>query len=990
MTLTVRPTDPTRSTSDDATLARVLDLYLADVEAGRHVDAGALVAAHPEIADRLRRCLDSLGVIEAAASTTRHVTDATPSTRPTLGDYRIVREVGRGGMGVVYEAEQLSLCRRVALKVLPFAAALDPPRLARFKLEAQAAAQLHHTNIVPVYSVGVERGVHYYAMQFIEGRSLAEVICDLRGPQAEADTVARDLTEGHSTQPSPAASARLSPSPTRGRDLVRTAAGLAIQAALALEHAHRSGVLHRDIKPANLLIDHSGRLWVTDFGLARLGDEANLTLSGDVLGTLRYMSPERASGSRLGYDQRADVYSLGVTLYELLTLCPAFDGQDRAQLLRRVANEEPRPPRALAPAIPADLETILLKAIAKEPASRYATAQEFADDLSRFLEHRPIRARRPSLLERAAKWSRRHAGATGAAAAVLLLSVAGLLTALALIGRERDEALRQQAQAQANFWLARDAVDQMLTEVGKTTLASVPQMALVRRALLEKALGFYLRFLNERGSDPAIRLETGRAYRMVGQIRTELGDSDAAAQAYPRAIALLETLAADRPRDPEPRAELAIAHRMRATLLAPNDRAEEADKSFRQAVDLGERLVNEAPGIAQYRTDLATTLNLRAMTLLEPRGRHDEAQSALGRASELLEALASERPNDPELRSKLGATLNNMAMLLQDSDRHAEARTLLERAITHQRAARAADARHPMYRRFLRNHYETLTASLQKLGENDAALATMKEVVSLGEELVGDFPFLPDLREELAGTHGNYGAFLLGERRFDDAERAMKRGLEQFEALMADFPRTPAYRRGLASASDNLGLVMRDTGRAADAELSFLRALEIFEDLHAEDRTSPENSRNLRGCLGNVRTLLVSPGYRLHDPARALGLVNRAIELEPKATPFWSLLGLAAYRAGDWDAAIQALEQSSRASPGGFPGDGFVLAMAHWQRGEHPEARALYNETNASIDKYSKRFPWIVRLRAEAADLIRAMPQPTSTQGADDSGKVND
>ena len=199
-------------------------------------------------------------------------------------------------------------------------------------------------------------------------------------------------------------------------------ARLGIQAAEALDHAHRQGIIHRDIKPANLLVDVRGNLWITDFGLARFVNEAGLTITGDLLGTLRYMSPEQALATRLVLDHRTDIYSLGATLYELLTLRPVVDGRDRQEVLRRIAQDEPVPPRRIDPAIPRDLETILLKALAREPEERYATAQDLADDLRRFLEHRPIAARRPSVMERAAKWLRRHPVLVLSGVSLLLLT----------------------------------------------------------------------------------------------------------------------------------------------------------------------------------------------------------------------------------------------------------------------------------------------------------------------------------------------------------------------------------------------------------------------------------------------------------------------------------------------------------------------------------------------------------------------------------------
>jgi serine/threonine protein kinase/Tfp pilus assembly protein PilF len=387
-----------------------------------------------------------------------------------LGDFRIVREIGRGGMGVVYEAQQLSLDRRVALKVLPFAAALDPKQLQRFKNEAQAAAHLHHQHIVPVYAVGCERGVHYYAMQYIDGHPLTAMIEELHqhqrneGPgmrgereaasgESENAATAEQVASHHSpptthhpplttTPPVAALSTERS---TKSPAFFRAVAHLGEQAAEALEHAHQLGVVHRDIKPANLLVDVRGNLWITDFGLAHCQSQSGLTMTGDLVGTLRYMSPEQALGKRALVDHRTDIYSLGATLYELLTLAPALDGRDREELLRQIAFTEPVLPRRRNQGVPVELETIILKALAKSASERYATAQELADDLRRFLEDRPIHARRPTLVQRARKWARRHQAVVVTGIVTLLL--ASLVVAVvATVGYLRTEdALKREA-----------------------------------------------------------------------------------------------------------------------------------------------------------------------------------------------------------------------------------------------------------------------------------------------------------------------------------------------------------------------------------------------------------------------------------------------------------------------------------------------------------------------------------------------------------------
>ncbi len=483
-------------------LGAVIVECLQVMEAGQ--SPRELLARYPQFAAELADFLDGRQRVEQLAGPVRAALQPNGAGAAgklvesgVLGDFRILREVGRGGMGVVYEAEQISLGRRVALKVLPFAAALDARQLQRFRNEAQAAALLHHQNIVPVHFVGHERGVHFYAMQFIEGQTLAAVISELRlgdGQDAEqpdlskqADLSATDsgpaaypngaqqvetIAAPQSLRPSGERVAATTPRAglstersNRKREFFRTAAGLGIQAAEALEHAHQVGIIHRDIKPANLLVDGGGRLWIADFGLARLQSDSSLTMTGDLLGTLRYMSPEQALAQRVTIDHRTDIYSLGVTLYELLTLEPAYTGRDRQQLLRQIAFEEPRPPRRINPAIPAELETIVLKAAAKNPAERYATAREVADDLRRFLEDQPIRARRPTLVQRARKWARRHQSVVAtlvAAGALLLLAVAGF--AIAFI-RSQERALQDLGAEQSRTKQALDDTRQLTAEL---------------------------------------------------------------------------------------------------------------------------------------------------------------------------------------------------------------------------------------------------------------------------------------------------------------------------------------------------------------------------------------------------------------------------------------------------------------------------------------------------------------------------------------------
>ncbi len=456
--MTSQPKCACPSAEIDPALGDLIAEITDRLQAGKPVDIEPYLARHPEWADRLRQLLPALAVMAGLGSSLGEPSagDVRAGGEPlagTLGDFRIVREVGRGGMGVVYEAEQISLGRRVALKVLPMAGTLDPRRLQRFHNEARAAACLHHTNIVPVFAVGSERGVHFYAMQLIEGQTLAGMIQLQRGPApAEAVAPLSDRTVSsataaatpHAAAGSTVPQARLSTTrPAQGAAYFRKVAELAAQAAAALDYAHQMGVVHRDIKPANLMLDGHGTVWITDFGLAQLQTDAGPTLTGDLVGTLRYMSPEQALAQRVVIDHRTDVYSLGATLYELLALRPVFAGSDRQELLRQIAFDEPLPPRRLNRAIPAELETIVLKALEKNPADRYATAKELADDLRRWLEDRPIRARRAGVLQRLRKLARRHRAVVTAAAVCLLVTLVALAGSLGWIlsdraGRQRD------------------------------------------------------------------------------------------------------------------------------------------------------------------------------------------------------------------------------------------------------------------------------------------------------------------------------------------------------------------------------------------------------------------------------------------------------------------------------------------------------------------------------------------------------------------------
>ncbi|HVC96076.1 MAG TPA: serine/threonine-protein kinase, partial [Pirellulales bacterium] len=562
-----------RDALDDPRVVEVVGEYLERLERGLAPDRGEYLRRYPELAGPIAQCLEALELVRAGtprataaadrAGAVGHVSEQAPRS---LGDFQIVRELGRGGMAVVYEAMQLSLGRRVALKVLPFAATFDARQLQRFKNEAQAAALLHHTNIVPIYAVGCERGVHFYAMQLIEGQSLAVLIRQLRvqaglapgaaeGKSASgqrgclgsgADASYADVLGatdpymgGISPTTAPGAGGHLrslsdvtvsvtAGTARRGETYFHKVARLTAQAADALDHAHQLGIVHRDIKPANLLVNTAGMLWVADFGLAQFQAETGLTRTGDMLGTFRYMSPEQAGGHRTTLDHRTDIYSLGATFYELLTLQPAFAGETRQELLYQILHTEPRACRGINRAIPVELETIALKALRKAPGERYATSGELADDIRRFLADRPILARPPSPIDRLRKWSRRHPSAVVAGALLLVFGVVGLaINSWMIAGEQRKtaEALQREElranEAENLFRQAKEAVN-VLIEVSEEELANSPSQEHTRKRLLQTALTFYEDFIEQRRGDTESQAELAAVQDRVKGILREL------------------------------------------------------------------------------------------------------------------------------------------------------------------------------------------------------------------------------------------------------------------------------------------------------------------------------------------------------------------------------------------------------------------------------------------------------------------------------------
>ncbi len=461
--------------SDSSILVEVVEEVAKLMRQGVQPELQVYLRRFPELASELQRILPLVGLVEQVGNiVVRPFEPASHEVEKSLpqrlGDFELIRQIGQGGMGVVFEARQISLNRLVALKVLTQKLGNRHQFRERFEREARAAAKLHHSNIVPVFGFGEESGITYYTMQLIRGISLDQLAGIIRresilvGDQASTDATVidsvRDTNSNHGKQYSSHInpSGELADIPTSvlsglvsNTQRFRIVAEFGIAAAHALHYAHTLGVIHRDIKPANILIDHEGRLWIADFGLAKAAQDESLTEHNDLLGTLRYLSPERFRGIA---DARSDLYSLGLTLYEMVTLRPAFDATDRSQLLRQTALGLRPKLRQLNPQVPEPLSTIIEKSLALEPAERYASLDDFAADLQRFLEDKSILAKPDSAVKRFQRWCR-HNPLVASLTAALLLTVFGLLVLQQVVMNQRDrfrqslaESLVQQARFQ--------------------------------------------------------------------------------------------------------------------------------------------------------------------------------------------------------------------------------------------------------------------------------------------------------------------------------------------------------------------------------------------------------------------------------------------------------------------------------------------------------------------------------------------------------------
>ncbi len=887
--------------SDDRSPVELLaDEFLARCKRGERPTIKEYCDRHPAHAEEIRDVFEAVLMVEDLKPGTEDPSGSYgESVRVNgkrldqVGDYRILCEIGRGGMGVVYEAEQQALGRRVALKVLPRGIAGNATAQIRFQREAKAAARMHHTNIVPVFDVGQDGEHLYYAMQLIRGQGLDMVVDDLKRLRSQSTaaatkedkaadrSIAASLVAGRFVQENLAAACPDDPDGTAAYEgsapssamlpgqselstatsdrgsYFRSVARIGVQAAAALAYAHGRGVVHRDIKPGNLILDTTGNVWVTDFGLAKTGDDG-VTHTGDILGTVRYMSPERFRGQ---CDVRADVYALGVTLYELLTLKPVFASGDRLRLIEMIRQTEAASPRSVDSRIPRDLETIVIKAIDKDPKRRYQSADEMGEDLQRFVRDEPIKARRVGPVERFARWCRHHPAVAGLVAAVLVLMAAGTAAStwqavVATRAREdlaakNAELAAEQAKVQARFDMAIKAVETFHTGVSEDMLLKNPEFKELRTKLLKEAKRFYeeLETLLAGQTDAKSRKALAAGYYQLAELTFKIGDQKQALAVHRQALTVRRELAAEPGADVETRLDVARSLHATGYLLRNTGDLAGALSAFQEQRDLAAALEAESPTDA-VRVQLAYG--------------HDSIGAVHQEAGKRAEALVAHRK-----ALAVYQTLPEAGLYPQPG--YGPTFGLQLQAIT----------------------YMSIGIALADSGKVAEGIESFRKVSDILQKLADANPANASVQQDLARSYGNSGVACVRMGQLSEALEVSRKGLAISQKLVDDNPAVTAFQYGLCFDQLNMVTLLSDSGKQAEAMDTGRKAVAIAQKLDDTHPSVPNFQFNLaraHNTIGFMHSRTGKPAEALEAYRTALPIQTKVVEANPGNSDFQVLL----------------------------------------------------------------------------------------------------
>lgn len=976
---------PINEPRERVTVEQLSQEYIDRLRRGEEVSLDEYCERYPLLAAQIKQLFPMIAGMENLRRKQDQARRSAPSLLTTprlerLGDFRIVREIGRGGMGIVYEAEQESLGRSVALKVLPRQLMLDDNSRRRFEREARLAASLHHTNIVQVFGVGTDQDVDYYVMQLIDGVGLDRIVlgaktnsAGVRDDRSPHLVVTQPLTEHTPLSLAPVEPVSFFPISTERVDRpvelwtadihdplsVGSVTRIGIQVADALAHAHEHGVLHRDIKPGNLLLDDHGNVWVTDFGLAKPLEQQDSVHSRQIVGTVRYMAPEVFRGE---VDYRCDIYSLGITLYELLTRTAAFSAPNHEGLIQQITRGALRPLRQLNGAVSADLEVVIMKAAACDPRDRYTTAQLLADDLRAVLEDHPIRARRLSVVERARRWGRKNRAVAALSAVTLLLLM--LVALVSSVGYFRvNEALRgvtearQQSEAAAS--LASDALKKIfdrfasggigvVDEDEQQVLDSVTPPALSPEAalLLQELQTYYDALADLRQGDNQFARSAIDARRRVGDIYRQLGRYDNAIDAYQQVMQQYNRLAPYNSVLAQDRVFVArVYNGVGSALLMMNRSAESATEHDRAL-----RALREAtqPWSADVRFEMARSHYLKAQwirpgkgplamppllsdeqTHPSPTGEPGPPQEGKGPKSRPPRGDEPDLFGPPQRRGPRKSPQFFEDRQAQIENVHA-ALALLEPLVVEQPQA-------TRYRLLL-------AACLRELVPDDpqhrseADVAARARAIEILEQLIAERPDVPAYRYELCETLSKIDILSgdLTAESLRSAEEQLQRTLREAEQLVEVYPNMPDFVASLAHSHFKLAAVYEGWSRNMDpavrrewlekAELHVREA--ITQQTLLAKRFPDAPAFNAWLALFQVRMALVlrAQGVRLEQ---ARGFVEQALvrlqtlidqhpeQEQPKSLKGQAYAVLASLHAaeGETRQAREAWEQAERLLP---------------------------------------------------------------------------